>query len=181
MAVKTKRVKLKERPLTAMQNAFVKWAASAECFGKDWLAMQKAGYKGDRPQLHRNAHIIMLNPRVRDAVHKARDKELAKAIKETDITIAKVLRDLEASRIAATEAGQHTAAIRAAELQGKYLKMFTERIEHVQTMDDVSIEQLAALLHEITSLNNVNLNSILAGNGADNSGIPDTARNNKPH
>lgn len=45
-----------------------------------------------------------------------------------EITAEKVLRDLEEQRLAAKEDGQHSAAIRASELQGKHVGMFGERL-----------------------------------------------------
>jgi hypothetical protein len=44
-----------------------------------------------------------------------------------------VLSDLENDKIAARKAGQFTVAVRASELQGKYLAMFTDRVEHDTT------------------------------------------------
>jgi phage terminase small subunit len=50
-----------------------------------------------------------------------------------EITAEKVLSDLESHRKAAAMDGQHSAAIRAAELLGKHIGMFVDRSETVVT------------------------------------------------
>ena len=38
--------------------------------------------------------------------------------------------------------GHYSAAVRCLELQGKYLKMFSDKIEHVQTIEEFSTDEL---------------------------------------
>ena len=53
--------------------------------------------------------------------------------------------------------------------------MWTERIEHVSTIEDVSDAELVRLLHEIAEKGGIDLNRLIAGDGAadsDLSGAP---------
>ena len=68
----------------------------------------------------------------------------------------------------ALEAGQYAPAARCAELKGKYLKMFTDRIEHVTDVEDMTLEELKALLLEVTETGGVDLGALLAGDGSNN-------------
>lgn len=61
---------------------------------------------------------------------KVRIRQLIKNAKiATSLTIFSVLKKLEDSYQAATADGQHSAAVRAAELLGKHIQMFTEKIQ----------------------------------------------------
>lgn len=69
-------------------------------------------------------HENLTKPDVAAAIAEAQGKTAEKL----EITAEKVLRDLEAARTAARAAGQHSAEIRACELQGKHVGMFEERL-----------------------------------------------------
>jgi hypothetical protein len=84
------------------------------------------------------------------------------ALKGAEITIEKVLRDIEVQRIQALAARQFAPAVRCSELQGKYLKMWVDKIEHVQTIEDVSTDELVRLLHEIAESGQIDLARLLA-------------------
>ena len=53
-------------------------------------------------------------------------------------------------------------AVRCVELQGKYLNMWTERIEHVEEIEDISTEELVRLIQEIAESGDVDLQQLLA-------------------
>ena len=107
--------------LTDMQRAFV-----AE-YLKDFNAKEAAVRAGYSP---RNARALgsrlMSKPQVRAELDKYREQVQARAW----LTVEKVLADLEEIRQRAVDAGDYRAATKAAELLGRYLSMWTERVEH---------------------------------------------------
>lgn len=78
----------------------------------------RAGYSPKTAQEQSSRLLTM--PAIRAAVDEAK----AKVVGKVEITVEKVLRDLEESRVKALESKQFSPAVRASELQGKYLKMF---------------------------------------------------------
>jgi hypothetical protein len=89
-------------------------------------------------------------------------RKAARALSGADVTIEAVLRRLQVIGDKALEDGQYSAAVRAAELLGKHLKMFSDRIEHVQSIEEVSTEELVQLFGKIVRSRNVELNQLLA-------------------
>lgn len=89
------------------------------------------------------------------------NSRLKAATTGADVTVDWILRQLQATYRRATEDRKYSAAVRRLELQGKYLKMFSERIEHVQTIEDVSTEQLVELLYELIGSGVIDLDSLL--------------------
>lgn len=81
-------------------------------------AAVRAGYSPKTAQ--EQSSRLLKHPAVSVAVDIAK----AKAVEKVEVTVDKVLRDLEQARTAALDAGQFSPAVRASELQGKYLKMF---------------------------------------------------------
>lgn len=80
----------------------------------------------------------------------ARLAQLAETmLKDTNITLEKVLGDIEEAREGAMGAEQYGAAIRASELHGKYLKIFTDRVEHMHTITDITQEKLDSVINEL--------------------------------
>ena len=86
----------------------------------------------------------------------------ARTLSGDDVTIDAVLRRIQLIGDKALEDGQYSAAVRAAELLGKYLKMFTDRIEQVQSIEEVSTEDLVQLFGKIVRRGNVELNRLFA-------------------
>lgn len=163
--------KPKKRPLTAKQSAFVHWYCSAAVNMNATEAARRAGYKGNDNTLGTVGVENMQKPAIRDAI----DKRLEKALSGADVTVEAVLRRVQVIGDQALEAGQYASAAKCAELHGKYLKMWTERIEHVSTIEDVSDAELVRLLHEIAEKGGIDLNRLIAGDGAadsDLSGAP---------
>ena len=62
----------------------------------------------------------------------------------------------------AQEAGQYASAVRCAELQGKYLNMWTGRIEHDEEIEDISTRELVRLIHEIAENGDVDLQKLIS-------------------
>ncbi len=58
--------------------------------------------------------------------------------------------------------GHYSAAVRCLELQGKYLKMFSDKIEHVQTIEELSTDELVEMLREVNQSGNLDLGRLLA-------------------
>lgn len=134
-----------DRPLTELQNRFVAWYVSAECDLNATKAAEKAGYKGGIGTLRAIGCKNLKLPNVRKAV----DKKLAEMYRGSEVTIETTLRRLERLSDKAEKAGQFSAAVRSVELQGKYLKMFTDRIEHTESLDSIEWGDLVGLLTQV--------------------------------
>lgn len=171
-----KDVPLEDRPLSGKQKLFGDWYTSAEVNCNGTEAARRAGYKGSDATLAAIASENLKKPNVRRYI----DQRLAEAAKGAEVTVENVLKKLQTVFELGVKNSQLAAAARAAELQGKYLKMFTDKIEHTQTLEDVSTEDLVRLLSEITE-NGLDLNSLIAGNGTDDSGLSDPAGTETTH
>ena len=73
------------------------------------------------------------------------------------MTVEKVLRDIEGIMTKAIEKKQYASAVRCVELQGKYLGMFSNRIEHSEAIEDVSTEKLVELIRELAEAGDIDL------------------------
>ncbi len=166
-----------ERDMTLKQRSFCTWYVSAEVSGNATEAARRAGYKGSEKQLAVIGYENIRKPKIASEIAKL-EKE---ALKGADVTIEKVLRDIEDERIQALAAGQIAPAVRCSELQGKYLKMWVDKIEHVQTIEDVSIEELVRLLHEIAESGNIDLTRILEGHAPADGVLPPDKGNKTTH
>lgn len=96
----------------------------------------RAGYS------ERSARAIAYELLQMPEIHRAVRERLKEAAEKADITVEKVLWDLEYQRLLAVQKGDIAAANRASELQGKYHKMFVERAEvsvtdHEQALDEL--------------------------------------------
>ena len=166
-----------DKPLTGKQKAFVAWYVSEICNFNGVEAARRAGYTGTYNTLRAMASENLAKPNIRKAV----DEATKKALDGADVTVEGTLRDLRQVYLMAIEAGQYSAAKGAAELRGKYLKMFTDRIEHVETIDEVSTEDLVDLAREIAEANKIDLGQLLKGNEPDNGHAPDTSGDQTTH
>lgn len=188
------KIKPIDRPLTHKQKAFVHWYCSAAVNFNGTEAARRAGYKGGERQLATIAsqNLVKLN------VAKAVKEATAIALSGAEITIEKVLRDIEVARTKAIEAGDTRTALKGSELEGKYLKMFTDRIEHVQTIEEIDDDDLVGLVSEIFSQGTmdpvvieamkqmmeaagVNIGQPAAGDAAQGGAVPAAAGTQKPH
>jgi len=86
-------------------------------------AARRAGYSARTAR--QAGHELLTKPDIQAALTQAQRGRAERL----EMTADKVLRDLERRGCAAEGAGQYAAAIRASELQGKHLSMFTDRVE----------------------------------------------------
>jgi len=84
----------------------------------------KAGYSAKTAQSISTENLS--KPLIQQAIQEA----FAQRAERTKRTADDVLRDIERRGKLAEEAGQFSAALKAAELEGKYLGMFTEKLDH---------------------------------------------------
>lgn len=162
---KKPRIPPEELPLTGKQIPFVEWYVSAVVNMNGTEAARRAGYKGNDTTLASVAHENLTKPHIRAAI----DKRMAIALSGADITIESVLRELSVIGAQSLEDGQYASATRCAELKGKYLKMFTDRIEHAVDVDEMSLEELVLLAKEISEAGGVDISKLLASDGLDDS------------
>lgn len=97
----------------------------AETFGRAERSAIAAGY-GEKSARNR-ATALLKKPEVQARISELHTANMSKNF----LTTAKVLNDLESVRLQAVEKSDLSAAIRASELQGKFLAMFTDRQELV--------------------------------------------------
>ena len=74
------------------------------------------------------------------------DQAIEARSKRTDVTVDKVLYDLEATRKTALEAGQYSAAVRCSELQGRHLRMFEKNPKDNKDVFNIIIGEKEAML-----------------------------------
>ena len=162
-------------PLTGKQRLFVKWYVSKEVNMNATEAARRAGYGGDDATLRSIASENLTKPNIAQAV----DAELNKATAGASVTVESVLRKLQRIGHKAERAGQFAAASRTAELEGRYLKMFTDKIEHTaDNIESASDAELKALLSDLLEKTSVNIDEITkGGDGSTDSsstGVEDT-------
>lgn len=163
--------------LTDKQLAFVYWYCSAVVNMNATEAARRAGYKGNDKTLQSVGKENLAKPLIRAQI----DKRLEAALSGADVTVEAVLRRLSVIGDKAMEEGQYSAASKCAELHGKYLKMFTERIEHVNTIEDVTTEELVRLLKEVAKGGGIDLAQLIAGDGPADGDLPDTPGTQTTH
>lgn len=78
-------------------------------------------------------------------------------LSRTNTTIEKVFVELERIRVKATSKQRYSVAIRCLELQGKYLGMFSNRIEQSEAIEDVSTEKIMQLIRELAEAGDIDL------------------------
>ena len=165
------------RRLTLKETGFIEHYCAGKTKGNAMEAARLAGYSGTNTVLKVTGHQVLHRPIIAAEI----DKIYKKSVKKAELSVDKVLRDLEDTREKAVAVGNYGAAVRCSELAGKYLKMFTERVEHVSTLESVSTEELVTLLQDIAAQGNVDLSQLIAGNGTDSSDLPDPAEPTTTH
>lgn len=163
--------------LTPKQMAFCKWYVSGLCNFNGVCAARKAGYKGNDATLAVIASENLRKPNVAAEIKRRK----AKALSGANVTVENTLRKLTVIGEKALDAGQFAPAARCAELEGKYLKMWTDRIEHVQDVENMPLEELEALLLEVTEKGGVDIGRILAGVRSRDGNGDNPSRDKKPH
>lgn len=178
MATRALKPRTPQKPRwTPKQHAFVHWYCAAAVNMNGTEAARRAGYKGSDNTLAQVARENLSKPHIKAEV----EKRLEKALSGADVTVEAVLRRLSVIGDKALEAEQYASAARCAELHGKYLKMFTDRIEHVNSIEDVSTEELVRLFHEIVEAGGIDLAQLTAGDGAESGHLPDSAGTQTTH
>jgi len=92
-------------------------------------AYELAGYKCRGKTAVEEASKTLKKPQVQAYLKKIQKESTDKAVKISSINKAKVLTDIERVRQKAEDRYSLHTALRASELQGKHLKMFTDKIE----------------------------------------------------
>jgi len=156
-------------PLTPLQQRFARLMSMPEYAQDPARAAREAGSKSKDSR--QAASRLMSLPQVRAEI----DRQIQARAAVSSVTVDAVLRRLSVIGDAALAAGQYAPAVRAAELHGKYLKMFTDRVEHVQTIEDVSTDDLIALLRELIEHSDIDIHSLLALPGAAPGAVSDPA------
>lgn len=108
------------------------------------------------------------NPKVHNAIQKI----MGHIYDAANLTIEKVLTDLEHTRQKAMQDKNWAVAAKCSELHGKYLKMFVDRVEHVRTVDDATESELVGLLSQLTKkieLDDIAIPGSIGGAGGDGS------------
>lgn len=101
-----------------------------------------AGYTGGYHGAAKQGYINIRHPKI---IRRLRER--AKQMFGTiELTIDRVLVELEEIRVHAMQARKYGVALRAVEHKGRYLKMFVDRIEHLHTVEDASSKELTELL-----------------------------------
>lgn len=157
--------------------AFCAWYCSAAVNFNATEAARRAGYKGNDNTLG----TVGFQNMQKAAIIAEVERRTAEALSGADVTVEQVLRRITVLGEKALELEQMSPAVRCAELHGKYLKMWTDKIEHVQDVDDMTLDQLAALLVEVTEAGGIDLGRLLAQHGSGNGGLPDPATDPTKH
>ncbi len=127
-------VKRTQDRLTVKQEKFANLVAS----GVDHSNAYRQTYSCDKMKLntiHRKAHEESKHPKIQARVDQLRKPSLEKV----SYTFEQHMADLKAAAKAATEAGQHSAAVRAIELLGKVSGFYTNQVavtQHLVVLDD---------------------------------------------
>jgi len=123
--------------LTKKQQLFVQEFAKDPACGKAEAA-RRAGYKRNRAAI--TACELLKNPEIQTEIERNLSKKFDQSELNTD-TVKKWLVDIyEAATAAGSGSWQMTARLKAAELLGKHLKMFSDRVE--VGLDDALMEKL---------------------------------------
>lgn len=92
--------------------------------GNATMAYRAAGYNGNNPGP--NGHKMLKKKAIAKFLADTNMKAVAKVAKKMEITVDKVLEDLEVARVGALGALQYAPAIKASELHGRHIGMFRE-------------------------------------------------------
>ena len=137
-----------ERTLTRKQTAFIEYYCSVDVGMNGTEAARRSGYAGSNQVLAQVASENLRKPDVRAEI----DRRLDHAAKAARLSISKVLHDIELTRMRAMEAGRWAVALKASELQGKYLQMWEGDAGASNTpLEEASTEELLAILKDILS------------------------------
>ena len=169
--------------LTDKQKRFVLAYCSDSFLFNATAAAKSAGYEANSPHAFEQiGYKNLRTPKVHTAIAKVFNEVYATA----NLSIEKVLMDLEMTRVQSMRRGLYSVAVKCSELHGKYLKMFVDRVEHVRTVDDATEEELVRLLGDLvgkldgdgadflTSIGGIGGGESAQGGGADSERTPTT-------
>ena len=157
----------RDRPLTRKQVAFCVHYVSDAVRLNATEAARRAGYKGNDKTLA----VIGCQNLVKVKIKTEIDARLADALSGAEVSVEATLKRLTTLGNESQAAGQYAPAVRCAELHGKYLKMWTDKIEHVQDVEEISDAELVRLMEEIAEAGGVNLNELFAKHGSGNGAL----------
>lgn len=125
---KKKSTKSNEKKLTPKQERFCVLVANGTNQTDAYRQVYKAGGKAET--VYRSAKTLMDNPKIKARIAAI----IAPAIEEVQLTAENVLRDLklvreDAMKFRDGDMIDRRAALKALELEGKYLKLFTDKME----------------------------------------------------
>ena len=158
------------KKLTFKQEQFIKHYLSKEVSGNATEAARRAGYKGNDNTVATVGDENLRKPAIAFKINEVRGK----AAKNQEVTVENVLREIGELHEICLANGKVATAAKCLEMKGRYQKMFTDRIEHVQNIDDVPQESLLNLLNTILESGNVDLSGLTALNGSDNGVLPNS-------
>ncbi len=148
MDAKAEKQLASEKPLTPLQAAFVRWYTTpGPTLFNGTASAREAGYKGSEKQLAVQASQNLRKPNIHAAINRIIDEQFG----AVDLTIGKVLRDIEMTRMLAIAEGDYSTALRCSVQHGKHLKMWIDKVEHVITMDDMDLDDLYTLANRLAS------------------------------
>ncbi len=147
--------------LTDKQRLFAEAYASAgsPTFGNATLSAEKAGYGGSRATLAQTGFRLSKIPKIQEYCKALQRKE----DRHTAVTVESVLGGMERIRRRAEDEGKYAAALKALELQGRHLAMFTDRLEHVRSIEEVPMEELLKAAGELAARVDPDLRDQLSG------------------
>lgn len=125
------------RTLTPKQDSFCVHYTTigAETFSNGTKSAIAAGYS--EKSAYSQACNLLKNPKIQQRI-----KELhAENMSRNNITIDKVLADLEHDKLMARQVGQYAVAKSCTELQGKYLAMFTDNTNVTDTQRQRELDE----------------------------------------
>lgn len=165
----TPRMRKPPKTLTLKQERFVK--AYIET-GNGTESARIAGYRGNNATLQSVATENLRKPLIVAALNRG----MQTGAESIAVTASSVLADIDGIQRVALEKGQLSTALRAAELKGKTLAMFSSRIEVVPGVEEVTDGELHALLFELMERadddTKQNLAGVLAGDAGPIGDLP---------
>ncbi|MHC5075187.1 MAG: terminase small subunit, partial [Planctomycetota bacterium] len=110
--------------LTAKQESFcINYTSiGSETFGNGTKSAIEAGYS--EKSAYSQASALLKNPKVRERIKNLHAENMGR----NNMTVDKVLADLEHDKIMARRAGQYSVAKECSVAQGKYLAMFKDNV-----------------------------------------------------
>ena len=144
--------------MTPKQRQFIDWYCSAKVNMNGTEAARRAGYKGSDTTLASVARENLRKPQIMEEI----EVRLSQATAGARVTVEWVLKEIKATYVRATAERKYSVAVRCLELQGKYLKMFSERIEHVESIEDISREELLELMRDLSAKAGISLDAVLS-------------------